>query len=81
MITIVVSESMEGGFAHEDEFLLVILVVLGDGIESVVDLSLSCEKSGRELLWVFQCDSYLSISCRFGLLDYFRYLVVPGWRS
>ena len=31
---------MEEVFAHEDEFLLVIFGVIGDGIESIVDSSL-----------------------------------------
>ena len=41
MITIVVSGSMEEVFAQEDEFPLAIFVVSGDGIESIVDSSLS----------------------------------------
>ena len=45
---------MEDVFAHEDEFSLAIFVVLGDGIESIVDSSLSCEESGRVLTWDFQ---------------------------
>ena len=52
-------------------FLLPFFVVLGDGIESISDSSLSCEESGRVLIWYFQYDSYVSISCRFGLLDYY----------
>ena len=52
-------------------FLLLFFIVLGDGIESVVDSSLSCEESGRVLIWDFQYDSYVSVSCRFGLLDYY----------
>ena len=52
-------------------FLLIFCVVLGDGIESFVDSSLSCcEESGRVLIWDFQYDSYVSVLCRFGLLDY-----------
>ena len=55
---------------------------LGDVIESIVDSSLSCEESGRVLIWDFEYDSYLSVSCRFGLLDYnIGCLVVPAWRS
>ena len=67
----VVSGSMEEVFAHGDEFPLAILVVLGNGIESIVGSSLSCEESGRVLIWDFQYDSYVSFSCRFGLLDYY----------
>ena len=52
-------------------FLLPFFVVLGDGIESIVDSSLSCEESGRVLIWYFQYDSYVSVLCRFGLLDYY----------
>ena len=55
----------------EMSFLLPFLVVLGDGIESIVDSSLSCEKSRRVLIWDFQYDSYVSVSCQFGLLDYY----------
>ena len=62
-----VSGSMEKVFAHEDEFPLAIFVVSGDGIEYVVDSSLSGEKPGRVLIWDFQYDSYPSVSCRFGL--------------
>ena len=62
---------MEELFAHEDEFPLAIFVVVGDGIESIVDSSLPCEESGRVLIWDFQYDSYLSVSCRFGLLEYY----------
>ena len=61
---------MEDVFAHEDEFPRAIFVVVGDGIECIVDWSLSCEESGRVLIWDFQYDSYLSVSCRFGLLIY-----------
>ena len=71
VITIVVSGSMEEVFDHGDEFPLAIFVVLGDGIKSVVDSSLSCEESGSVLIWDFQYDSYVSVSCRFGLLDYY----------
>ena len=56
-------------------FLLPFFVVLDDGIESIVDSSLSCEESGRVLIWDFQLDSYVSVSCRFGLLDYYWKLV------
>ena len=52
-------------------FLLPLFVVLGDGIESIADSSLSCEVSGIVLIWDFQCDNCLSVSCRFGLLDYY----------
>ena len=52
-------------------FLLPFFVVFGDGIESIVDSSLFCEESGRVLIWDFQYDSYVSVSCRFGLLDYY----------
>ena len=38
-------------------FLLPFFAVLGDGIESLVDSSLSCEESGRVLIWDFQYDS------------------------
>ena len=58
-------------FAHGDEFPLAIFFVLGDGIESIADSSLSCEESGRVLIWDFQYDSYVSVSCRFGFLDYY----------
>ena len=69
VITIVVSGSMEEVFAHG--FPFAISVVLGDGIESIVDSSLFCEEPGRVLIWDFQYDSYLSVSIRFGLLgDY-----------
>ena len=71
VITIVVSGSMEVVFAHGDEFPLAILVVLGYGIESIVDSSLSCEESGKLLIWDFQYDSNVSVSCRLGLLDYY----------
>ena len=53
--------------------LFVVVVVEGDGIESIVDSSLSCEESGRVLIWDFQydsCLSVLSVSYRLGLLDY-----------
>ena len=72
---------MEAVFAHEDEFPLVIFVVLGDGIESIVDSSLSCEESGRVLIWDFQYDNYLSFSCRFRLLDYYWVLSSTWLRS
>ena len=61
---------MEDVFARQDEFPRAIFVVLGDGIECVVDWSLSCEESGRVLIWDFQYDSYLSVSCRLGPLNY-----------
>ena len=61
---------MEEFFAHGHEFSLAI-VVLYHGIESVVDSSLSCEESGTVLIWYFQYDSYVSVLCRFGLLDYY----------
>ena len=70
MITFVVSGNMEEVFDHGNEFPLAIFVVLGDAIESIVDSSLSCERPGRVLIWDFQYDSYLSVSCRFGLSDY-----------
>ena len=35
-------------------FLFPFFVVLDDGIESIVDSSLSCEKSGRVLIWDFR---------------------------
>lgn len=66
---------MEEVFAHEDEFPLAIFV-LGDGVESVIvgsSLSpLSCEESGRVLVWSLQYDSYESVWCRFGLLTFCR---------
>ena len=65
-----VSGNMEEVFAHGGEFSLAIFVVLGGGIGSIVDSSLSCEESGRVLIWHFQYDSYVSVSCRFALLDY-----------
>ena len=71
MITTVVTGSMGEVFAHGDEFLLAILVVLGDRIESIVDPSLSCEESGGVLIRDLQFDSHLSVSCRFGLLEYY----------
>ena len=71
MITIVASGSMEEVLVHEDEFPVAIFVVFGDGIESIVDSSLSCEESGRVLIWDFQYDSCSSGSCRFGLLGYY----------
>ena len=52
-------------------FLLPFFVVLGCGIESIVDSSLSYEESGRVSIWYIQYDSYVSVSCRFGLLDYY----------
>ena len=52
-------------------FLLPRFVVLGDRIESTVDSSLSCKESGRVLILDFQYDSFVSVSCRFGLLDYY----------
>ena len=62
---------MEDVFAHENEFPLAVFIVLGDGIECVVDSSLSCEESGRVLVRDFQYDSNCSVLCRFGLLaDY-----------
>ena len=30
-----------------------------------------CEESGRVLIWDFQYDSYVSVSCRIGPLDYY----------
>ena len=51
--------------------LAVFVVVSGDGIASIIDPSLSCEESGRVLNWDFQYGSYVSVSCRFGLLDYY----------
>ena len=50
-------------------FLLPFFVVFGDGIESIVYSSLSYEESRRVLIWDFQYDSYISVSCRFGLSD------------
>ena len=35
-------------------FLVPFFVVLGDGIESIIDSSLSCEESGMVLIWHFQ---------------------------
>ena len=70
MITIVVSESMDEIFDHGDEFPLAILLFY-HGIESIVDSLLSCEESGRVSIWYFQYDSYVSVSCRFGLLSYY----------
>ena len=58
-------------FAYEDEFPLALFVTLGDGIEFIADSSLSCEESGRLLMWDFQYDSCLSVSCRCGLFDYY----------
>ena len=52
-------------------FLLPFFVVLGDGIESIADSSLSREESGRVLIWDVQHASYVSVSCRFRLLDYY----------
>ena len=46
-------------------FVLSFFVVLGDGIESIVDSSLSCEESGRMLIWGFQYDGYLSFRVPF----------------
>ena len=51
--------------------LLPLLVVLDYGIESIVDLSLSCEESGRVSIWDFQYGSYVLVLCRFGGLNYF----------
>ena len=67
----VVIGSMGEVFAHGDEFPFAIFVVLRDGIDSIVDSSPSCEESGRLLIGNFQHDSYVSFSCRFGLLDYY----------
>ena len=50
---------MEEVFAHEDEFPPAIFVVLGNGIECIVDPSLSGEEPRRVLIWDFQYDSYL----------------------
>ena len=41
VITIVSSANMEEVFVHEGEFPLALFVALGDGIESIVDSSLS----------------------------------------
>ena len=41
---------MEEVFAQGDGFPFAISVVLGDGFESIVDRSLSCEESGRVLI-------------------------------
>ena len=60
-------------------FLLSFFVVLGD--ESIVDSSLSCEESGRVLIWDFQYESHSSGSCRSGYWTIVGCLVVPGWRS
>ena len=65
-IAIVISGSMEEVVAHENGFARAIFV-LSDGIESIVGSSLSCEESGMD----FQYDSYLSVSCRFGILAYY----------
>ena len=64
---------MEELFAHEDEFPLANFVVLGGEVESIVDSSLSCESSGKVLIWdfSFQYDSYLSVWCWFELLAYY----------
>ena len=56
-------------------FLLPFFFVLGDRIESIVDSPLPREESERVLIWDSQYDSYVSVSCRFGLLDYYW---VPG---
>ena len=53
----VVSGSNDELFAHGDEFPLAIFVILGGGIESIVNSSMSCEESGRVLTWHFQFDS------------------------
>ena len=71
MITTVVSGSRKEVFAHEDECLLAIFVVLDDGIKYIVDSSVSCEESGRALIWDFQYDICFSVSCRFGPLNYY----------
>ena len=64
---------MKEVFALEDECPLAVFVVRGDGIESIVDLSLrSCEESGTVLICDFQYDSYVSVSCRFGPLAFCR---------
>ena len=42
---------MEDVFAQEDELPLAIVVVLGDGLEPLVDSSLSSENSGRVVIW------------------------------
>ena len=52
-------------------FLLSFFVVLGGGIDLIADSSLSREESGRVLISDFQYDSYVSVSCRFELLDYY----------
>ena len=49
----VVSGNMGEVFAHGDEFPFAIFVVVSDGIKSTVNSSLSCEKSGRVLIWDF----------------------------
>ena len=56
-------------------FLLPFWLFSGDGCEFVVESSLSCEESGRVLIWNFQYASDLSVSCRFGLLAHYW---VPG---
>ena len=53
-----VSVGMEEVLALADEFPLAIFDVLGDGIDSNVDLSPSCEKPGTVLIGDFQYDSY-----------------------
>ena len=55
----------------EVSFLLPFFVVLGDGMEPIVDSSMFCEESGRVLIWDFQYHSYVSVLCRFVLLDYY----------
>ena len=46
----------------EMSFLFPFFVVLGDGIKSIVDSSMSCKEPGRVLIWDFRYDSYVSIS-------------------
>ena len=73
---IVINGNMEKDFANKGESPHAILVVLGDGIEHIVDSSLSCEESERVLIWDCQHDSCLSVSGRVALLAYFG---IPGW--
>ena len=65
-------------FAHEDEFPRAICVVSGDVIEFIVDSPLSCEESGRALIWDFRYETYYyrkKIAIISG--DYFSSLEAP----
>ena len=71
---------MEKVFAREDEFPLPIFFVSGDGIESVVDSSLSCEESGKVLIGVFSMTDSYQFRAGSGYWAIVGHLVL-GWHS